>query len=265
MSTTTTLTTAPRPHASRSAMPRGLRGLLVSESRLMLRNPALIAWVAAIPVIASIVLGALPATREPRDGLDGLSWFAVYQPILIMFSAVLLSVQILPDVLTRYREMGILKRLRTTPASPTALLAAQVILAVAVEIVVAAVMVFVPAAFGAPLPRDIVGFAIAFVFSTGAMLAIGMVLASAFRNSKVAGAVGTVLFFVLQFFAGLWIPRATMPGWLRGISDATPTGAAVGALTDGVDGAWPQLLHLGVLAVWMVVLAAVSVRIFRWE
>lgn len=265
MSATTALTTTPDKRTSRSAMPRGLRGLLVSESRLMLRNPALIAWVAAIPVIASIVLGALPATREPRAGLDGSSWFTVYQPILIMFSAVLLSVQILPDVLTRYREMGILKRLRTTPASPSALLAAQVILAVAVEVVVAAVMVFVPAAFGAPLPRNMTGFVIAFAFSTGAMLAIGMVLASAFRSNKVAGAVGTVLFFALQFFAGLWIPRATMPGWLRGISDATPTGAAVGALTDAVDGAWPQLLHLGVLAAWMVVLAAVAVRIFRWE
>ncbi|MBJ7290941.1 ABC transporter permease [Williamsia sp.] len=264
MSTTTALTGV-GPGRSTSRLPRGLRGLLVSESRLMLRNPALIAWVAAIPVIASVVLGALPATREPRQELNGLSWFTAYQPILIMFSAVLLSVQILPDVLTKYREMGILKRLRTTPASPTALLAAQVILAVVVEVAVAAVMVFVPAAFGAPLPGNMTAFVIAFVFSTGAMLSIGMVLASAFRSSKVAGAVGTVLFFVLQFFAGLWIPRASMPGWLRGVSDATPTGAAVGALTDGVDGAWPQLLHLGVLAAWMIVLAAVSVRVFRWE
>lgn len=231
----------------------------------MMRNPALIAWVAAIPVIGSVVLGAIPATRAPSDGLDGLSWFSAYQPILIMFSAVLMSVQILPDVLTRYREMGILKRLRTTPASPAALLTAQVILAVAVEVVIAAVMVFLPAALGAPLPRNIVGFAIAFVFSTGAMLAIGMILASAFRSNKVASAVGTMLFFALQFFAGLWIPRATMPGWLRGISDATPSGAAVGALTDGVHGAWPQLIHLGVLAAWAVVLAAVSVRVFRWE
>ncbi len=231
----------------------------------MLRNPALIAWVAAIPVIASIVLGAIPATRKATDALDGLSWFTAYQPILIMFSAVLLSVQILPDVLTKYREMGILKRLHTTPASPAALLAAQMIIAIVVEIVVAAVMVLVPAAFGAPLPRNVVAFVIAFVFATGAMLSIGLVLASAFRNNKVAGAVGTVLFFVLQFFAGLWIPRATMPGWLGAISDATPSGAAVGALTNSVHGDWPGLLHLGVLAAWMVVLAAVSVRIFRWE
>lgn len=231
----------------------------------MTRNPALIAWVAGIPVVASIVLGAIPATRAPSEGLGGLSWFTAYQPILIMFSAVLLSVQILPDVLTRYRETGILRRLRTTPASPAALLAAQVILAVAVEVVVALVMVLVPAAFGAPLPRNGVGFVIAFVFATGAMLSIGMVLAGTFRSNKVAGAVGTVTFFVLQFFAGLWIPRASMPGWMRDISDGTPTGAAVGALTSSVHGAWPQLMHLGVLAAWMVVLAALSVRAFRWE
>ncbi|MCX6467700.1 MAG: ABC transporter permease [Corynebacteriales bacterium] len=259
------MTTTLSPRTPGLALPHGLPGILTSEARLMARNPALVVWVAALPLIASIVLGAIPATTRPVADLDGSSWFTAYQPILVMFSAVLLSVQILPDVLTRYREMGILRRLRTTPASPAALLAAQVILCLAVEVVVVAAMVGVPAAFGAPLPRNGIGFVLALAFAVAAMLSIGMVLASAFRSNKIAAAVGTVLFFALQFFAGLWIPRASMPGWLRGISDGTPSGSAVGALTSAIDGGWPSLLHLGVLAAWTVVLAAVSVRVFRWE
>ncbi|GAA2059830.1 ABC transporter permease [Williamsia deligens] len=246
-------------------LPRGFRPLLVSEARLLRRNPALVVWVAALPVIASVVLGAVPATRRAIDGLGGLSWFGAYQPILVMFSVVLLSVQILPDVLTRYREMGILRRLRTTPASPVSLLAAQVVLTFGIEVVVAALMVLAPTATGAPLPGNPVGFSVSFVLAAAAMLSIGMVIASVLRRNKIASAVGTVVFFALQFFAGLWVPRATMPGWLRGISDASPSGAAVGALTDSAHGAWPQLMHLGVLGAWTVILAAVAVRAFRWE
>lgn len=243
----------------------GLEALLHSEVRLLLRSPALLIWVAILPITGSIVLGAIPAARTPLADVGGLSWFTMYQPVLIMFSTMLLSAQILPDVLTRYREQGILKRLRTTPASPAALLAAQVIITFVVEVVVMVIMVGVPTAFGAPLPHNLTGFLMAFVLSARCMMAIGMVLASAFRNAKVAGAVGTVLFFILQFFAGLWLPRATMPDWLRATSDITPTGASVGAITDAVNGGWPDLLHVGVLLGWTGVLAIAAIRLFRWE
>ena len=54
-----------------------------------------------------------------------------------------------------------------------------------------------------------------------------MVIASLFRNAKVAAGFGSALFFVLLFFAGLWIQRPLMPDWMRHISDFTPSGAAV--------------------------------------
>lgn len=244
---------------------RGLRPLLASEARLMRRNPILVVWVGVLPVIAVVVLAAIPATREPVVYLHGSSWFEMYQPILVMFSVVMLSVQILPDVLTRYRERGILKRLQTTPASAGALLVAQVILTFAVEVVVVALMVVLPLIAGASLPRNMIGFVIAVVFSAAAMLSIGMLLAAVFRSNKVAAAAGTALFFILQFFAGLWWPRQSMTEWLRAISDATPTGASVGALNDAVSGAWPWWVYLVTLLGWGVVLSAISIRTFRWD
>ena len=56
----------------------------------------------------------------------------------------------LPDVLTRYREMGVLKRLRTTPVSPTVLLFAQLTLILLVSIVCMVLMVAVPPLAGHP-------------------------------------------------------------------------------------------------------------------
>ena len=80
-----------------------------------------------------------------------------------------------------------------------------------------------------------------------------------------AAGFGSVLFFVLVFFAGLWLQRPLMPTWLRHISDFTPSGAGAQALTDSAVGHWPELLHLGVLAAWGVVMSIVAIRRFSWE
>ncbi len=239
--------------------------LLKSEARLLARNPGVVIWTAILPVAASIILAAIPAIRRPADSFGGLSFFQVYQPILVLFAITLLAVQALPDVLTRYREMGVLGRLRTTPVSPGLLLFAQLALTMIVSAACMLLMVIVPALVGASWPASIGGFLLAYLLAAWALLGAGMVIASLFRNAKVAAGFGSVLFFVLMFFAGLWLQRPLMPAWLRHISDLTPSGAGAQALTDSAVGHWPTLLHLGVLAAWGVVLSIVAIRRFSWE
>jgi len=241
------------------------RAMLRSEARLLARNPAVVIWTALLPVAASIILAAIPGVRAPSKALGGLSFFEVYQPILIFFAITLLAMQALPDVLTRYREMGVLKRLRTTPVSPVLLLLAQLTLMLSVSIGCMLLMVVVPALVGASWPHNPGGFVLAYLLGAWAMLGLGMVIASLFHNAKVASGFGSFLFFVLQFFAGLWWQRPNMPDWLRHISDVTPSGAAVQSLTDSALGHWPSTLHLVVLAVWGAVTSRLAVRLFTWE
>jgi ABC-2 type transport system permease protein len=241
------------------------RAMLVSEGRLLARNPGVVIWTAVLPVAAAIILGAIPAVRKPSADLGGLSFFQVYQPILVFFAITLLAMQALPDVLTRYREMGVLKRLRTTPVSPTLLLFAQLTLILSVSIVCMALMVVVPPLAGAPLPRNLGGFVVTYLLGAWAMLGVGMVIASLFHNAKVAAGFGSFLFFVMQFFAGLWWQRPNMPSWLRDISNYTPSGAAVQGLTDSSLGHWPSATYLIVLAVWGVVTSRLAIQFFSWE
>lgn len=243
---------------------RSMRALLVSEARLLARNPGVVIWTVILPVAAAIILAAIPGVRAPSASLGGLSFFAIYQPILIFFTMTLLAMQALPDVLTRYREMGVLKRLRTTPASPALLLFAQLTLIATIAIGCMVVMVVGPALVGAGWPRNPIGFLIAYLLGAWALLGLGMVIASSFHNAKVAAGLGSFLFFVLQFFAGLWLQRPNMPPWLRHISDVTPSGAAVQSLTDTL-GAWPSALHLIVLAVWGIAMSRLALRLFTWE
>lgn len=239
--------------------------LMKSEGRLLARNPGVILWTAVLPVAAAIVLAAIPAITKPSEDLGDLSFFAVYQPILVLFALTLLALQALPDVLTRYREMGVLKRLRTTPVSPALLLYAQLAITLVVSVGCMILMVVIPALIGAPLPRNIPAFLAGYLLTAWAVLGLGLVIASLFRNAKVAAGFGTVVFFVLQFAAGLWIQRPLMPTWLRHISDYSPTGAGVQALTEGAIGHWPNLLTLAVLAVWGAVMSALAIRQFTWE
>lgn len=74
-----------------------------------------------------------------------------------------------------------------------------------------------------------------------------------------------MLFFPMMFFAGLWLPRASMPESLLEISDFTSLGAAVGAIQSSMEGDWPQLLYLVVLVGYAVLFGAAARRLFRWE
>ena len=205
------------------------------------------------------------AVGHALDEVGGLSVFQVYQPILVLFVVALLAVQALPDVLTRYREMGILKRLRTTPASPSLLLIAQFVLTSAVSIMCLALIVVVPGIISGQWPQHPVGFIVSYVLTGWAFLGLGMVIASLFRNAKVAAGFGSLVFFVLMFFAGLWVPRATMPGWLHVTSNLTPSGAGTQALVDTATTGWPAIGYFGTLLVWGAVTTAIAVRTFKWE
>jgi ABC-2 type transport system permease protein len=98
-----------------------------------------------------------------------------------------------------------------------------------------------------------------------ALLGLGLLLAALAPSSRAASAISTLLFFPMMFFAGLWAPREAMSPLLRDVSDATPLGAAVGALQSATEGAWPSALHLLVLAVWAAVCAGLATRLFRWQ
>jgi ABC-2 type transport system permease protein len=260
---------SPRPAIAARLRPeinwRAARAMLLSEARLLARNPGVVIWTAVLPVAASIILGSIRAVRAPSKNLGGLSFFQVYQPILVFFAITLLAMQALPDVLTRYREMGVLKRLRTTPVSPGLLLFAQLTLILSTSIICMVLMVAIPPLGGAPWPRNPGGFVITYLLGAWAMLGLGMVIASLFHNAKVAAGFGSFLFFVMQFFAGLWLQRPNMPNWLRDISNFTPSGAAVQGLTDTSVGHWPPAMYLIVLAVWGAVTSRLAVRFFSWE
>jgi len=241
-----------------------MSALLKTETKLLLREPILLFWGVLFPLVLLTVMGL--AGDDPDPGLGGLTLVQTYVPVLIAFTFTVLGTSALPTAVATYRERGILKRLATTPVRPSRLLGAQMTTSAAMAAATAILILAVARiAFGVPLPREAFAFVLAVVLAAAALLGIGLLIAALAPRTRVAGAIGTMLFFPLMFFAGLWAPRATMGDTLRDIGDYTPLGAAVQALQDATAGTWPSAGQLLVMAAYATICAVLATRLFRWQ
>ena len=261
-STTTPSMTVP---AATPVRRHPFRQLARVEALLFARSIGAVVWTVLLPVAAVVVLGLVPATRNPSTSFAGRSPLEVYLPILMMYVLLMAAVNLLPAVLAGYRENGVLRRLSTTPVPPRRLLGAQALIYLSVGVVVDAVLLAVGVGFGVPVPRQFAGFVVSLLLVAAATLGIGLLVTALTTGERTANALSLVLFFPLMFFAGLWVPRPSMPPVLRTISDYSPLGAGVRAVDQTLQGSWPAAAPLLVLAAWAVACSAAAARWFRWQ
>jgi ABC-2 type transport system permease protein len=240
--------------------------IVLNEARLSWRRPVGLIGGIGIPVLLVVVFGELPSFRQHPGSLDGFTVFDLYVPILVVFSLAMLALMGLPIPLASYRELGALRRLSTTPVPPSWVLAAQGVVQLCVA-AVSLVVIFVigVAAFGAPAPKSPAGLVLSVAVSIAGLFPIGLMIAAIARTANGASVIGRLAFFPLMFFAGLWLPRAMMPGVLVDISNYTPLGAAVEAIQDSMLQGFPPAAPLLVLAAYAVAFGFLAQRFFRWE
>ena len=237
---------------------RMLKMLTLTEARLLFREPLALFWGLAFPMVLLAVMG------WSATSIGGVRLVAIYEPIVIAFVSVAFGVQGIPVQIAGYRQGRVLRRLATTPAGPARVIGAQLIVSLAV-ILIATVGVLAVGrlGFGVPLPRQPLGFALVVILSAAAMVALGLLIGALAPTPRSAGAAGTVLFFPLMYFAGLWTPQ--MSAGARHIGQFTPLGATTQALGDSMNGGWPHPAALAVLAVCALACASAAARFFRWE
>lgn len=240
--------------------------VLKSEVRLFRREPGALFWMLGFPTLLLVILGSIPAFRETDPAFGGLRPIDGYVPVAVLLGLIVGGIQAMPQILTGYRERGILRRMSTTPVRPTALLSAQMLLFGGAALVSALFALVVGRlAFDVPLPRQGFGYALALLLAVLVALALGAVISALSRTTKIAGAIGSAVFFPAMFCAGVWMPVQTMPDVLARCVGYTPFGAAAEALNQAAAGDWPGWGHLGVLVAWTVLLTAGAARWFRWE
>ena len=174
-------------------MLRGLWRLAWLEIKIFLREPLGAIGSIAIPVVAFVIMSRVGGPQladtpgVPRFIAADLPIFA---GLLTLASAVLSFVAIIAI----YREGGILKRLRATPLRPYTILTAHVLVKLLftaitlVALIVAGRRVY-PAESGVP----IVSFAVALLYCTLCILALGFLIASLVPTARFAQPIGRSL------------------------------------------------------------------------
>jgi ABC-2 type transport system permease protein len=240
--------------------------IVLNEARLARRQPASLIAGIALPVVLLVIFGAIPSFRQPAAGLGGLTPLDVYVPILIVLSLGLLTLFGLPMPLASYRELGLLRRLSTTPVPPWWLLAAQGVVQLCVALTgIVILLVASVTVYGALAPKSPGALVLSIALTAAALFPMGLLIGSVARTATGASVIGRLVFFPMIFFAGLWWPRELMPGVLQGVSGLTPLGAAVEAMQDSMQGQFPPALPLLVLVAYAVVFGFLAKRFFRWE
>jgi ABC-2 type transport system permease protein len=240
--------------------------LIKIETTLSVRDKVAPVWGIGFPLVLLVILGSIPSMRRPQEVNGGLSTFELYVPVLVLFNLAMLALIAVPTALAGYRENGVLRRFRTTPIGPARVLAAQLVANLVVAVVAAVLFLAIGRlAFGVGLPRAAAGFVVAWVLVAAGMLSLGLLITALAPGRAQASAIGTLLYFPLMFFAGLWLPIPQMPPLLRDISHATPLGAGMQAFQEAYAGDFPSARPLLILAAYAVVCGAAAIRWFRWS
>jgi ABC-2 type transport system permease protein len=245
---------------------RGFWKLTWVETKVFSREPGGFIVTIVMPALMFLILGKTfgAGTRaQPQDAEISFN-AAIFAAIVIANNAV----QSLLQIISIYREGGILKRLRATPLSPVTILGAHVTVKLGFALVSLGLLMIVGRRlFPGVSDVNAVSFTLAVLLSTLSILSLGFVLASVVPTSRFAQMIGAVVLYPMLGVSGLFYPLELMPGWVQAIAALMPTTHAV-ALMQGVwDGSgwgahWINVLGLVALFAFFTTL---STRVFRWE
>ncbi|TFH02621.1 MAG: ABC transporter permease, partial [Candidatus Thorarchaeota archaeon] len=121
------------------------------------------------------------------------------------------------------REDGTLRRLITSPVSPTAMLIGSYLANLAIVFMGATVGLLTGViVFNVQLNWDVLSIAILTIAISLTSVGAGLIISSLAKNAEAASGIQTVIVIPLQFFIGAFIPLSMLPGPARSFALALP-------------------------------------------
>jgi ABC-2 type transport system permease protein len=172
-------------------------------------------------------------------------------------------------ILVARREMGILKRIRSTPLPPMVyLLAVLASIMIVFALQAAALFVLGKVLKSTPWPHNFVSMVLALALGAATFASLGVAITGFIRSVEGSSAVINVILIPAAFLSGSFGPTRHYPAPLRAIGDVLPLKYlidAINAIYLHGRQLWDKPTAVAVLAAWGVAGLAIARRKFRWE
>jgi ABC-2 type transport system permease protein len=230
---------------------RSLLRLAGTEMKLFVREPMVLTFVFAFPVLTVLILGGVFDDDDPsfEGALPSDYYVAAYIGVVIAA----IGLVMLPVHLASYRERGVLRRFDVSRYPRWALPAAWILVAMVITTVAVAVLLVTGRlVYGLPEPDNLLGVAVGTLLGAFTFISLGIALGMALPSARSAQGLGMLLFFPFFLLGGAGPPPDAMGEPMSTIANVVP-------LTHVVRSIQEPWLDLGSPGVHLVVLAALAV------
>ena len=234
--------------------------LVRAELKLMTRDPLVLTFVFAFPIVTMLIIGGAFGTA-PNPGFDHVNpahWYvASYLTVVIAATGLVM----LPVHLASYRERGVLRRFAAAGFPRWSFAIAQLLVGLATTSVACALLLVVAApVYGIPAVHDGWRVAVALLLGAIAFVSIGVLLGSLLPSARAAQAVGLLLFFPSFLLGAGGPPPRVMGSVVRQVADPLPLTLLTNAVREPWLGLGPATGSLIAIAALAVVASAVAAR-----
>jgi ABC-type multidrug transport system permease subunit len=248
---------------------RTFRATFIAETRGYWRIPEALIFGLVVPLVIMLVLTLFNIHVTDPSG-HSHSYVDLLLPGMIAFTAINMGMQAVVFGVARYKERGLLRRIKATPASALGFingLSASRMLGV----VLGAIVTYLAGRylFGAHLAGSALGVLALTALSGPAFIALGLLVVSFTKSEDQAAPAMFLIVIPMLLFSGMFVSRAGLNGGVAWVTHGLPMTYLVDALQrvgfagQGFSSAlWTDIAGM---AVWGLIATLITARAWRWE
>ena len=233
--------------------------LIRAELTLLCRDPLVLTFVVAFPVVTMLIIGgAFGTAPDPAfDNTNPAHWYvASYLTVVIGAIGLVMT----PVHLASYRERGVLRRFAVAGFPRWSFAVAELVTGLIMTVVACTLLLIVALpVYGLPPLHSAWRVLLALSIGAVCFVGIGVLLGSVLRSARSAQAVGLLLFFPSFLLGAGGPPPHVMGSVVRTVSGPLPLTLLTNAVREpwlGIGSATTSLIALAGITVLVTAVAA---------
>ena len=237
------------------------------------RNPQYVFFTVIQPLIFLFIFVSVFGNKTTPVSGHLIKRSTYYVPAITTLALMSATFFNLTISLSRLREQGILKRIRSTPLPPQVFLVARIGTSMILSVLLVVLLLAVGnVVYGVTVPTHTLAAGLVTVLvAAGSFSCLAFAVTAFVPSEDAAAPIANVIMLPLMFISGIFIPNSEIPAGMQDVANVFPVKHLFESLlgvfdpataTAGAGFGWG---HLAVIAGWGALGTAVAMRRFRWS